>query len=95
MVAFEDVHHLRQQIRERLAIVDVISEFLPLQAARTGFVAQCPWHDDRRPSLQVNPRRRIWRCWVCDVGGDVVSFVMHYKSLTASEAIWFLALPPQ
>jgi DNA primase len=51
----------------------------------------CPWHDDGRPSLQVNPDRQTYRCWVCDIGGDVFSFVMRMEKVEFREALEQLA----
>ena len=54
-------------------------------------MAHCPWHDDSRPSLQVNPQRQSWKCWVCDIGGDVFSFVMQREGVEFREALTMLA----
>ena len=62
---------LKERIREAVDIVDLVGSYMALRRAGKGFVGLCPWHDDSRPSLQVNPERQTYRCWVCDVGGDV------------------------
>lgn len=54
-------------------------------------VGICPWHDDSRPSLQVNPERQSWKCWVCDIGGDVFSFTMRIEGVDFREALELLA----
>ncbi|MGC3966323.1 MAG: CHC2 zinc finger domain-containing protein [Pirellulales bacterium] len=51
-----------------------------------GYKAICPWHDDSRPSLQVNPERQSFKCWVCDIGGDIFSFIMKMEGVEFSEA---------
>ena len=55
------------------------------------YVGLCPWHDDSRPSLQVNPERQTWKCWVCNVGGDAFSFVMKREGVDFREALRILA----
>ena len=55
------------------------------------FKALCPWHDDTRPSLQVNPERQSFKCWVCDIGGDIFSFVMKMEGVEFPEALAMLA----
>ncbi|EMI20762.1 DNA primase [Rhodopirellula maiorica SM1] len=54
-------------------------------------VARCPWHNDRRPSLTVNPERQTWKCWVCDIGGDIFSYVMQRDGLDFPSALRVLA----
>ena len=56
-----------------------------------NYVGLCPWHDDTRPSLQVNPERQSFKCWVCDIGGDVFSFVMKMEGVEFREALAMLA----
>ena len=81
----------KEQVRSALNIVDVIGGYLEVRRQGRGFVARCPFHDDRRPSMQINPERQSWKCWVCDVGGDVFSFVMQREGMSFPEALQFLA----
>jgi len=82
---------LKERVREAVDIVDLVGSYLSLRRAGKGFVALCPWHDDSRPSLQVNPERQTYRCWVCDVGGDVFNFLMRMERLEFREALEQLA----
>src|SRR4051812_24909914 len=81
----------KEQVRQATDIVDLIGKHLELRRAGRGYVGRCPWHDDRRPSLQVNPDRQTWKCWVCDIGGDVFSFVMKREGCEFREALEMLA----
>jgi DNA primase len=81
----------KEQVRQATDIVDLVGKHLELRRAGRGYVGRCPWHDDRRPSLQVNPDRQTWKCWVCDIGGDVFSFVMKREGVEFSEALKMLA----
>ena len=82
---------VREQIRQSTDIVELIGSYLQLRRQGRGFVALCPWHNDKRPSLQVNPQRQSWKCWVCDVGGDAFSFVMQREGVDFREALQILA----
>ncbi|MEY4567347.1 MAG: primase [Planctomycetota bacterium] len=82
---------LKERVRRAVDIVDLVGSSLDLRRQGRGFVARCPWHDDRRPSLQVNPDRQSWKCWVCDLGGDVFSFTMQREGITFPEALRMLA----
>jgi DNA primase len=81
----------KEQVRQATDIVELVGKHLELRRAGRGFVGRCPWHDDRRPSLQVNPDRQTWKCWVCDIGGDVFSFVMKREGCDFREALQMLA----
>lgn len=86
--AFPDA---KEQVRQATDIVDLVGKHLELRRAGRGYVGRCPWHDDRKPSLQVNPDRQTWKCWVCDIGGDVFSFVMKREGCDFREALQMLA----
>jgi len=82
---------LKERVREAVDIVELVGSYLSLRRAGKGFTGLCPWHDDSRPSLQVNPERQTFRCWVCDVGGDAFSFLMRMERLEFREALEQLA----
>ncbi len=82
---------IKEHIRQATDIVDLVGGYLPLRRQGRIYVGICPWHDDSRPSLQVNPERQSWKCWVCDVGGDVFSFLMQHERIGFREALEMLA----
>ena len=82
---------VKEQIRQAVDLVEVAGSYLPLRRQGKNFVALCPWHDDSRPSLQINPERQSFKCWVCDVGGDIFSFVMRIEGVDFREALEMLA----
>ena len=81
----------KERIRQAINIVELIGEYVPLSRQGSSYKAICPFHDDTRPSLDVNPARQSWRCWVCDIGGDIFSFVMRREGLGFREALELLA----
>ena len=81
----------KERVRQATDIVDLLSGYLQLRRQGNLFVASCPWHDDKRPSLQINPARQSWKCWPCDIGGDVFSFVMRREGVDFAEALKILA----
>ena len=82
---------VKERVREANDIVDVIGSYLELRRQGSNYVALCPWHDDSRPSLQINPSRKTWKCWVCNIGGDVFSFIKQRESVDFREALAILA----
>jgi DNA primase len=81
----------KEQVRQAIDIVDLAGSYIQLRRQGRNYVGLCPWHDDSRPSLTINPDRQSWKCWVCDVGGDVFSFIMKAEGLEFREALELLA----
>ena len=90
-MSFAIDNEVKDRVRLAINIVDLMSTYMELRRQGRGFVAVCPFHDDRRPSMQINPDRQTWKCWVCDIGGDVFSFVMKRESVSFPEALRMLA----
>lgn len=81
----------RERVRQAVDIVDLVGSYLQLVRKGQVHVALCPWHEDTRPSLNIDPRRQTYHCYVCAKGGDIFSFVMEREGLTFPEAVRFLA----
>jgi len=81
----------KEQVRQLTDIVDLTGQSIHLQKRGRIYVGLCPWHDDERPSMQVDPQRQTWKCWVCDIGGDIFSFVMQREGVDFREALELLA----
>jgi DNA primase len=82
---------LLEQIRAANDIVDVIGAIIPLKRAGINFVALCPFHREKTPSFNVNPRKQIFHCFGCHKGGDVFAFVRAYENIEFVEAVKRLA----
>ncbi|MDR0871307.1 MAG: DNA primase [Planctomycetaceae bacterium] len=82
---------IKERVRESVDIVELVSQHLTLRRSGALYVGHCPWHEDRRPSFQVNPVRQTFKCYPCDIGGDVFSFVMKMENCGFKEALEILA----
>jgi DNA primase len=80
-----------QQVINRSDIVDVIGQFVKLRKRGASYIANCPFHNEKSPSFNVNPAKGIYKCFGCGKGGDVVSFVEEYEKFSFVEAIRWLA----
>jgi DNA primase len=81
-----------QQIKDHVDIVDVISEYVPLTAAGKYFKGLCPFHEEKTPSFMVNRDRQFFRCFGCNEGGDVFTFLMKHEKMKYPEAVRSLAV---
>jgi len=79
------------QVRERVDIVALMSDYLPLKKAGRNFKTNCPFHNEKSPSLVISPERQIWHCFGCAKGGDIFTFLMEYERLEFPEALRTLA----
>lgn len=86
-----DSSDTKELVKQAIDIVDLVGRHIQLRRQGRGYVGLCPWHDDSRPSLQVNPERQSFKCWVCDIGGDVFTFVEKVEGVTFPEALAMLA----
>jgi DNA primase len=81
----------KSAIKDRNDIVALAGEYLSLRRVGNKYKALCPWHDDHNPSLELNPERQSFKCWVCGVGGDVFDFVKQIERVEFPEALRMLA----
>src|SRR3989337_3165362 len=73
-------------------MVEVVSGRTPLRrASGTRFTGRCPFHEEKTPSFSVNPVDKLYYCFGCGKGGDVISFVRETESLDVGGAVEWLA----
>src|SRR5260370_17835933 len=81
-----------QEIKDRLDLVDLISEHLRLQKAGRDLKGLCPFHQEKTPSLYVSPEKQPWHCYVCPKGGQHFPFIQDPRPLCIRGAP---GLPPE
>ena len=82
---------LVQQIKERLDIVEVISEQVVLKKRGHNFWGLCPFHKDKNPSFCVTPHLGIYKCFSCGEAGDALKFIMKTRNMEFKDLIVELA----
>ncbi len=80
-----------QQVKDKLSIVDVVSQYVKLERSGSSLRARCPFHAERTPSFHVSPERGTYHCFGCNVGGDIFSFVEAIEGLDFKGALKVLA----
>ena len=80
-----------ERVKEATDIVEVISAYTDLRRSGTRFTGLCPFHDERSPSFSVDPADKLYHCFGCGVGGDVIKFVEEKEGLGFPEAVEALA----
>jgi DNA primase len=78
-------------IKEKINVVDLISEHLPLKKSGVNFKANCPFHGEKTASFMVSPERGIWHCFGCGKGGDIFKFLMEKEGMDFKDALEMLA----
>jgi DNA primase len=79
------------QVLQANDIVDVIAEHVSLAKKGREMVGLCPFHDDHRPSMYINPAKQIFKCFACGAGGSVFTFVQMRENLSFGQALERLA----
>jgi len=79
------------EIKNRLDIIDVVSEHVVLKKSGKNYWGLCPFHKEKSPSFSVNPDKGIYKCFGCGEGGDPISFLMKVNNESFFEVISELA----
>lgn len=79
------------EIRERSDIAQIVGEHVVLKRAGHSLKGLCPFHSEKTPSFHVNPAKQMFKCFGCQVGGDVFSFLMKIDGRSFPEVARALA----
>ncbi|MDR3071126.1 MAG: DNA primase [Endomicrobium sp.] len=81
-----------EKIRLSINIESIVREYLPdLKRAGRNWKAHCPFHNEKTPSFVVSSEKGIFRCFGCNVAGDVFKFLMLADNVSWIEAVRKLA----
>ena len=80
-----------ERMKESADIVEVISAYTDLRRSGARFTGLCPFHEERTPSFSVDPAGKLYHCFGCGAGGDVIRFVEEKEGLSFPDAVESLA----
>ena len=80
-----------ETIRDRVDIVDVISDSVVLKKRGKDYQGLCPFHEEKTPSFTVSPSKQLYYCFGCGAGGNVFKFLMEVGKQSFSEVVLDLA----
>ena len=76
-----------EEVRQSADIVSYISKYVRLKKSGRNFLGLCPFHKEKTPSFSVSPEKKIYHCFGCHKGGDVIGFLMEVEKISYIEAI--------
>lgn len=81
----------KDQVKENLSIIDVVSTYIRLEKSGAQYRARCPFHNEKTPSFYVSPERKSFHCFGCQTHGDIFTFVEKIENIPFFDALKILA----
>src|SRR5713226_7820382 len=82
---------LIEAIKAKIDVVDEVGLVVALRKSGKSLQGLCPFHNERTPSFYVFPESQTWRCFGCNEGGDIFTFVEKQQGLDFRDALLYLA----
>jgi DNA primase len=76
-----------EEIKNKLDIVEVVQRYIKLKRVGRYYSGLCPFHKETKPSFYVSPEMQIFKCFGCNLGGDVIKFLMQIENLTYNQVL--------
>lgn len=86
-----DLDAIKSEIRNRVSLVDVVSQHVALKQRGERYTGLCPFHQEKTPSFTVHATRGFFKCFGCGKAGDVFTFVMLTENVEFGDALRLLA----
>ena len=81
----------KQDLLNRVDVVDVVSRYVQLKKAGANFQGLCPFHNEKSPSFTVSPSKQFYHCFGCGAHGNAIGFLMEYAGMGYIDAVKDLA----
>ena len=80
-----------EEVKAAADMVEVVQARTQLRRVGSRWQGRCPFHEERTPSFSVNPADKLFYCFGCHKGGDLITFVRETEGLDFAQAIEWLA----
>lgn len=80
-----------EEVKSKVDIVSLLSEYLELKKAGRNYKANCPFHGEKSPSFMVSPELQMYKCFGCSKSGDIFTFLQEHEGMEFGEALKYLA----
>ncbi|MCF6095912.1 DNA primase [Thermovorax subterraneus] len=80
-----------KEVQDRADIVEIVSNYVSLKKRGENYVGLCPFHSEKTPSFNISPKKQLFYCFGCGIGGNVFTFLMKKENWTFPEALRWLA----
>jgi DNA primase len=80
-----------EELREKVDIVEFLSQYLAIKRRGKNYVALCPFHPDKNPSLNISREKGLFHCFGCGAGGTIYHFVMKIENVNFERAVEIVA----
>ena len=80
-----------EEVKSRVDIYEVISDYVVLRKRGKDFLGLCPFHNEKTPSFSVSPSKQIYYCFGCNAGGNAIKFLMELEKRSFAETVLDLA----
>ncbi len=81
---------LIEEIKDSVDIVDFIGEYITLRKKGKEYFGKCPLHNERTGSFSVTPSKRMYYCFGCKKGGDIITFCQENLGMSYDRAVNYL-----
>ena len=80
-----------EAVRAATGLVELVGEVTKVQRSGRAVMAVCPFHQEKAPSLSIDPARGLYHCFGCGKSGDLFRFVQEIHRLDFNDAVELLA----
>lgn len=91
MANIKNLYQFAEELREKVDIVEYLSQYLTIKKRGKNYVALCPFHPDKNPSLNISKEKGLFHCFGCGVGGNIYNFIMKIENVSFERAVEMVA----
>lgn len=94
MRVIHDIKGARAEVRAKVSILRVVTDDMGPAPKQTGqdHMWCCPFHGEKSPSFGVHDEMGIFKCFGCQVGGDVVTWTQMFMGVSTAEALEMVSI---